>query len=190
MEKYLFLIVLFGAVPLSAYQAGPANRANFGASVNQQPANQSNGGYRSFTNANNRWRQGVQTQPVQTSVAGSVATEFEPVEKKDSVAKKTAASESTTNKSGVPTAAAQPSNSVATPAASADPTAMLQQVQGMMQGMQGMMNGMEGAATNGQQPAAATGQNAASAMPTGMPDISALMGGMMPTAPAITPAKK
>ena len=85
------------------------------------------------------------------------------------------------NKPAAPTATpTQPSTGTVAMPANADPTAMLQQVQGMMQGMQGMMGG----ASNGQ-PAAA-GQNA---MPA-MPDMSALMGGMMPTAPSAAPAKK
>ena len=175
MKKYLFLIVLFVALPLVAYQAGQAGRANFGSAAQQQPANN---GYRAFTNSNNQWRQGVQTQTVQTSRAGASATEFEPVEKKAPVGKKAvAAAPAAANKPAAAPAVAptQPSTGTVAMPANADPTAMLQQVQGMMQGMQGMMG-----AANGQQPAAA-GQ-------TAMPDLSALMGGMIPAAPAAAPA--
>lgn len=189
MKNYIFLIVLFVvAVPLGAYQTGPANRANFGASTQQQPAQ----GYRAFTNANNQWRQGVQTQTVQTSRAGSTATEFEPVEKKAPVGKKAAAAPVAANKPAVPAAAPTKSSSdTANVPANVDPTAIMQQaMQGLPPDMAALMGGA--AANNGQKPAASAGQNAAA---SAMPDISALMGGMMPgavpaAAPTPAPTKK
>ncbi len=189
MKKYLFLTVLFVALPLVAYQAGQAGRANFGTVSQQQPSNR---GYRSFTNSGNKWRQGVQTQTVQTSRAGSAATEFEPVEQKAPVGKKTvAAAPAAANKPAVPAAAStQPSTGTAAMPANVDPAAIMQQA---MQGMPDMAALMGGAAANnGQKPAASAGQNAAA---SAMPDISALMGGMMPgavpaAAPTPAPTKK
>ncbi len=193
MKRYIFLIVLFVAVPLAAYQAGPAGRANFGSNASQQPAQN---GYRTFTNYNNRnWNQGVQTKPVQTNVAGTSATEFEAVEKKQPVGKQTVAAPKSTGKpvATPPTtatpAAQQPAAATGMPA-NADPTAMLQQAQAMMQNMPNIQN-MMGTPAPGQP--AATGQaNAVPTMPAGMPDLSALMGGAMPTTPAptSTPVKK
>lgn len=183
MKNYIFLTVLFVALPLLAYQAGPANRANFGSAA-QQPAAQTQG-YRSFTNSGNKWRQGVQTQTVQTSRAGSTATEFEPVEKKAPVGKKAAAAPVAANKPAVPAAAPTKSSSdTANVPANVDPTAIMQQaMQGLPPDMAALMGGA--AANNGQKPAASAGQNAAA---SAMPDISALMGGMMPgTVPAAAP---
>ena len=183
MKKYLFLVVLFVTIPAVAYKAGPSGRANFGAASQQQPAQ----GYRAFTNSNNQWRQGVQTKPVQTSMAGSAATEFAPADKK-SVGKQTVATQPVAKPTATaaPAASQQPAEAPAMPA-NMDPTAMLQQVQGMMQGM----NMMNGAATNGQPVASSGQQNSAPAMPAGMPDLSALMGGAIPTMPAAsTPTKK
>ena len=190
MKKYLFFFFLFVALPLVAYQAGQAGRANFGSAA-QQPAAQTQG-YRSFTNSGNKWRQGVQTQTVQTSRAGSAATEFEPVEQKAPVGKKTvAAAPAAANKPAVPAAAStQPSTGTAAMPANVDPAAIMQQA---MQGMPDMAALMGGAAANnGQKPAASAGQNAAA---SAMPDISALMGGMMPgavpaAAPTPAPTKK
>ena len=74
MKNLLFLLAFLIAVPACAYQAGQQNRTNFGAS--QQQAGQQ---YRSFSNYNNRsWGQGVQTQGVQTEVAGKSAKELKP----------------------------------------------------------------------------------------------------------------
>lgn len=190
MKRYLFLTILCAVTSsLFAYQTGPANRANFGAASQQQPAQ----GYRAFTNSNNQWRQGVQTKPVQTSVAGSSATEFAPADKQVAVSKKAVAAQpaakpTASTSVGSSSTALQPvANTAPAMPANMDPTAMLQQVQGMVQGM----SNMAGTATG--QPAATGGQqNAASTMPAGMPDLSALMGGgMMPGfAPATAPAKK
>lgn len=169
MKNFTFLLVFLMAVPASAYQAGQANRTNFGAGQ-QQPAQQQ---YRSFSNYNNRnWGQGVQTQGVQTEIAGKSAKELKPTVGKQQAAPAAA-------KPAKP-APVQPSTAPAAMPANMDPSAMMQQVQGMVNAM-GNMAG----APQGQQPA--SGQ--AAAMPAGMPDISALMGGAMPAAPA-TPAKK
>ena len=196
MKKYLFLIVLFAAIPLAAYEAGPSGRANFGSSAQQQPAAQ---GYRSFTNSNNQWRQGVKTKPVQTSMAGSSATEFEAVGKKAPISKKVVVV--STPGANKPAVSTQPSSGTAAAPADANPTAMLQQVQGMMQGMQGMqdmmqgmqqmqgmMQGMQSMMGNTATGQPAAGQNAMPSIP-GMPDMSALMGGMMPAAPSTAPKK-
>ena len=175
MKNFLFLLTfLIAALPLCAYQTGPQNRTHFGAGQPQTAQPQ----YRSFSNYNNRsWGQGVQTQTVQTEVAGSSAKELKPT-----VGKQTAPGPAA--KPAKPAAVPAPAQASTTPAAmpaNVDPAAMMQQVQGMMNAM-GNMTG----AQPGQQ--AVSGQNAA-AMPATMPDISALMGGNIPTVPA-TPAKK
>ncbi|MBP5429563.1 MAG: hypothetical protein J6Y25_01555 [Elusimicrobiaceae bacterium] len=167
-----FLLIAVMALPAAAYQAGPQGRPNFG-SNQQQPAQPANA--RAFTNYSNRgWNQGVQTQGVETSVAGETVIDFTKKPETPSVSKKAAAEP----KPAKPAVAPKPSTQQ-TPAAmpaNADPAAMMQQVQGMMQ----MMNQAGG------QPA---GGNPAG-MPAipGMPDLSNLMGGA--AAPAAAPAKK
>lgn len=166
--KYIgiFMLVSCLSVSLHAYQTkGGGNRANFngatqGQSVGQEP--------RAFSNYQNRgWGQGVQTQAVQTNVAGSSVADFEkkPLGKTQAaaqVAPKPAAS-APQQTSGV---AVQPSTATAAQVpGAADAAAMMQQVQGMMNSMGGNLP---------------TGN--------GMPDLSALMGGA--AAPASAPAKK
>ncbi len=169
MKNFTFLLVFLIAVPACAYQAGQQNRTNFGAGQ-QQPAQQQ---YRSFSNYNNRnWGQGVQTQGVQTEVAGKSAKELKPVGKQAAVV----APQAKPAKPSAP-AAAQASTAPAAMPANVDPAAMMQQVQGMVNAMGNMTGGAQGQ------------QAGAAAMPAGMPDLSALMGGAMPVAPA-TPAKK
>ena len=163
-------------VPARAYQAGAANRTNFGSAPKEQP--QQN--FRAFSNYNNRnWGQGVQTQTVQTEVAGTSAVDFDKNTPKELVSKTQAAAAKPAKapQATAPTATApQPAANVP---ANVDPAAMMQQVQGMMSAMGNMTGG--NAQSNAQ---------AAAAMPAGMPDISALMGGAMPAAPAKAPAKK
>lgn len=174
MKKLFFVLALGLALPAAAYQTGPANRANF-ESAQQSTATQQTG-YRSFSNYNNRYGQGVQTNTVQTSVAGSSAKEFKAPAKKTVVGKQAAQAPAAAK----PTAPTKPSTGTAATAAGTDPTAVLQQVQGMMKDMQSLT----GAAT-GNQPAAA-----GASLPA-MPDMSSLMNGMMnPGAtPAATPKK-
>ena len=171
------LVFLILVLPVSAYQAGQSNRTNFNVGPSAQPQ-AAQGQYRSFSNYNNNrgWGQGVQTQTVQTQVAGKEAKELQPV-----VGKQIAGG--TTAKSAKPaTAPAAPTSATGSaPTTNMDPAALMQQVQGMMNSMGGNMAG--GAAPQGK-----AGQNVA--MPAGMPDLSALMGGAMPAVPAATPAKK
>ena len=178
MKNILFVLALGVALPAAAYQTGPANRANFD-SAQQSTATQQTG-YRSFSNYNNRYGQGVQTSTVQTSVAGSSAKEFETPAKKTIVGKQAAQ----IPQAAKPAAPTKPSTGTVATAADADATAVLQQVQGMMKDMQSLT----GAAGN--QPAAG-GAN----LPA-MPDMSSLMNGMMnpgatpaPATPAATPQK-
>lgn len=177
------------ALPTMAYQVGPANRANFGASA-QQPAEQQQAGYRSFSNYNNRFGQGVQTSTVQTSVAGSSVKDFSEGKQEKPVGKQAATSAATSKNLGgkpAPNANVQqaPASSAPQMPANADPAAMLQQMQGMMQNMNALTGG---APAQGAQNATA----APAAMPNipGMPDMSALMGGAAPAATPATPAKK
>ena len=192
MKNYLtvsgFLLLSVSAL---AYQAGASNRTNFGPGP-QQPAAQQQ--YRSFSNYNTRtWGQGVQTRGVQTNVAGTETTDFEAEDKpKASKArpankKQAVAPEEKPAAAAAPTAQApdstQPSTASAqAPAMPAEAAAMMQQVQGLMGAMGGAM-----AQPQGQTPAANKGGNQA---PAGMPDISALMGGMMPQQPQPAPVKK
>lgn len=180
MKPFLCIAaVLMFALPLCAYQAGQANRANFGPGP-QLPSQQRQ--FRAFSNYNNRsWGQGVQT-----NVAGTEVAEFKSPAKPSAqpAAKKAAAAEGAA-KPAVP-AATQPSSTTAAQAAlPAQAAAMMQQVQGMMN----RMGGMPGAAAGQANASAPTGQ-AAPAMPAGMPDLSALMGGMMPGAQPTAPAQK
>ncbi len=183
MKYLLCALSLCIFFPVAAYQVGPTNRANFDAATQSQ-GQPSQGGYRAFSNSNNRFGQGVQTSTVQTSVAGSSVTDFS-TGKQPTVGKKSATPPAKGNKpSSVTPAAAAPTSSVqaasAAMPANADPATMMQQVQGMMQNMQAL--------TGGASPA--TGQAGAPAMPA-MPDISALMNGMMnPAAATTTPVKK
>ena len=180
MKNILLVFSFLGiALTADAYQAGSQNRTNFGSNQSAQTGQQN---YRSFSSYKQRnWSQGVQTQRVQTETAGKSAVDFEkkaqkPVGKTQAVAPK----EAKPAAQAVPT---QPSSAAVAMPANADPAAMMQQVQSMMNAMGNM-----GGAQPGQ---AQAGQNAA-AMPAGMPDISALMGGSLPKplAPAATPAKK
>lgn len=185
MKKYFSLAVLFVAVPLVAYEVGPSNRANFGSAAQQQPMK----GYRTFTNSNNQWRQGVQTKPVQTSMAGSSVKELDAAPaKQNPIGKQAAPTQSST---GTASSAIKVNpvqceggkcNGAIQFSENSDPAAVMQQVQNMAQTMQALTGGvLQGA----QQPAA--GQTGG--MPAGMPDISALMGGMMPAVPATAPKK-
>ena len=185
MKKYTFLAVLLIAFEAGAYQAGTANRTNFGPGQAQSGQQ-----YRSFSNYNNRsWGQGVQTRGVQTQVAGTEVADFEaPAKPKATPAanavKKQVGEEPKAHK---PTAAAANQAQAAT-APAAQQNAMPPEAAAMMQQVQGLMNSMGGAMAQpqGQTPAQA-GQSAQAAA---MPDISALMGGMMPAQPQATPAKK
>lgn len=181
MKTVLVVLTFLGAaLTAAAYQAGPQNRTNFGANQATQAGQQN---YRSFSNYNRNWSQGVQTQRVQTETAGKSAVDFEK-KAQQSVGKTQAVAPKAAKPApqAVPT---QPSSATAAMPANADPAAMMQQVQGMMNAMGGAQ------AVPGAPGQAQAGQNAA-AMPAGMPDLSALMGGAMPTplAPAATPAKK
>ena len=181
MKTVLVALTFLGAaLTAAAYQAGPQNRTNFGASQ-QQPAQAGRQNYRSFSNYNRNWGQGVQTQRVQTEVAGKSATDFENKQKTVGKTQAVAPKAAKSAPQAVPT---PPSSAPAAMPANMDPSAMMQQVQGMMNAM-GNMGGAQptqpGAAGQAQ-----TSQNAA------VPDISALMGGALPTplAPAAAPAKK
>lgn len=187
MKCLFFVLSLFLVLPAAAYQTGPANRANFGSS----PQTQQQTGYRSFSNYNSRWNQGVPTQPVQTSLAGSSVKDFsantQPMVGKQSATPPTKGGKPTS----VPPAAAAPtqaSSATAAMPANVDPSAMMQQVQGMMQSMQSLTGGAP--AAGGQAAASATGGQMP-AMPA-MPDMSSLMNGMMNpgAAPAAAPAQK
>lgn len=167
--KYIgiFMLVSCLSVSLHAYQTkGGGNRANFngatqGQSVGQEP--------RAFSNYQNRgWGQGVQTQAVQTSVAGSSVADFEkkPLGKTQVTTQATAPKPVASTPQQATGVAVQSSTATAAQVpGAADAAAMMQQVQGMMNSMGGNLP---------------TGN--------GMPDLSALMGGA--AAPASAPAKK
>ncbi len=177
MKNFMVLAFVCGiSCPLAAYQAGQANRTNFGQAQTSQQ------GYRSFSNYNtNRpWSEGVQTEVVEThnvqiSLAGS-----EPADKPAApapVAKKQAAATQPAAKPAAPAqASAAPATQQVAPVAQpgqspAEAAAMMQQVQSMMN----MVNNMTGQA-GGQ---------------AGMPDMSALMGGAAaPKAPNAAPGVK
>ena len=190
MKNYLVISVfLLFSVPAVAYQAGASNRTNFGSGP-QQPAKQQQ--YRSFSNYNTRtWGRGVQTEGVQTNVAGTEVANFEEsadtkAPKAPKTAKKQVAAEPAAEK---PAAAAAPTpvDPVAekAPAANAQAAAMPAEAAAMLQQVQGLMGSM--AQPQGQAPA---GKGNQASPAGGMPDISALMGGMMPQQPQPAPVKK
>ncbi len=168
----LVLVGMLCGLPAGAYQAGQQNRTNFNNTQRQQ------GGYRSFSNYNNRtWGQGVQTQGVQTQ---TVQTELATQKQSPAVGKKQVAATPdkpaaqpvapTQASSGAASQTVVPAQAAGQPPAEA--AAMMQQVQGMMN----MVNSM-------------TGQTG---MPAGMPDMSALMGGntQTPSAPKVPQGAK
>ncbi len=201
MKKWFCFIFMISALPVVAYQTGSISRPQFNAQQGPQTAADANAKpsvpgqqavqTRSFTSYGSRpgnaWRQGVNTQTVQTQTATQAAATKD---ENDKAAVNAAAQLTETNKiskdaKGViksstpkpaesaaekpnPQAAQKPA---AQPAQGAqDPAAMMQQ----LQGLQNMMGAMNGAAFGGAQGAkgAAAG---APAMPAGMPDLSALM---------------
>lgn len=181
MKNFAFLFAFFIVFPAYAYQAGQTNRTNFGAT---QPQATPSNNYRAFSNYNNRsWSQGVQTQTVQTEVAGTSVVDFDKNTPQKLVTKTQAAPQPPAAKTGQPQPNATSAANPAQAPANMDPAAMMQQVQGMMNAMGNM--------TGSTQPAP-SGQQVATQMPAGMPDISALMGGAMPAAPAVpaAPVKK
>lgn len=192
MKNYLtvsgFLLLCVSAL---AYQAGASNRTNFGPGT-QQPAAQQQ--YRSFSNYNTRtWGKGVQTRGVQTSVAGAEATDFEAVEKPKTsnvrpAAKKQAVAPEEKPAAAAAAPAAQAPAATQPSTAPAQAMAMPAEAAAMMQQVQGLMGAMGGVVTQqqGQAPAGKGGNQT----PAGMPDISALMGGMMPQQPKPAPVKK
>lgn len=177
MRFCAFVFVFLAVAPgVAAYQASTPNRTNF--ATGQQPATPKNDNYRAFSNYNNRsWGQGVQTQAVQTEVAGRSAVDFDKNTPQKLISKTQSATPAASATPAKPAATSKPAASTqppaqATAAANVDPAAMMQQMQGMMNAMSSMTGGN-----------AANGQAAA-----GMPDISALMGNT--AAPTAAPAKK
>ena len=181
MKKFVWLFVCFAALPVLAYQVGSVSRPNFSpvekTDTEQKDASAVPGQQgvqtRSFTSYGSRqkttWRQGVQTQPVQTQTALEKATKDNGEKAAQDTAKTLKALQKPTpaaeagkadkkdNKPAQPQASDKnpPAAQGQAPAAGADPAAMMQQ----------LMGGMGGAAAGG---------NAAG----GMPDMSALMGAM------------
>ena len=201
--KNLMWILALVLLPLAAtgYQAGPKSQTNFGKSSQGSNAAAPNSQTRSFSTygTGRAWERRVQTQAVQTQVAGQPAKAEkdldEPAPKGPFVDKadgqlsglkekiagggKSDTATSASGKSAAATvqtaAAKEPSQEVA---AAADPAAgaampagmdAVMQQMGQMQNMMNMMGAMGGAGAAG---------GAAGGMPAGMPDISALMGSM------------
>ena len=201
--KNLMWILALVLLPLAAtgYQTGPKSQTNFGKSSQGANAAAPNSQTRSFSTygTGRAWARRVQTQAVQTQVAGQPAKPEKDVDEpapkgpfvdkadsqlsglKEKIAGggKGAPATSATGKSAADTqvnAVKEPAQEVAAaaaanPAAEAMPAGMdaVMQQMGQMQNMMNMMGAMGGAGAAG---------GAAGGMPAGMPDISALMGSM------------
>lgn len=205
--RFLMMIVCMGLlVPVSAqtYRTGSSSRPSFGGTAadssteeSSVPGARSNIQTRTFSNYSSRknWSKGVQTQTVQTNTAGSQQQSFEEITAPGTAAAVQAAmsgknqvqaQQSATGKSAATTSAqtnaktapstAQPA-AQGQPAAAADPTAMLQQMQGMLQGLGAMGGNPAGGAKGG---SSTGGVGSIPGMPAGvnvpgMPDMSALL---------------
>lgn len=180
MKKIIFLwaVFIFFFTNSYAYQVGGNAKANFGAQQEEQPSQQaaeSAAKVRSFTNYGSRqnWSKGVQTKPVQTSLAGEKTTQFKPVStdvKSAKVASAVAGSAAgqAASPAPVPTQA-----STQTAAAAANAPEMAQAMAALQQ-----LQGLQNRALNGAKPGEAANANsagAASPLPAGMPDISSLL---------------
>lgn len=158
------LVVLLPAL-VCAYEVGGKAKSNFNSQAAAQTADQNNNpatpATRSFTSYGSRWSKGVQTQGVETHLAGENVTTFKPVPTTvGKVAVNNAAQPAST-----PAAPTQASTQTAAGAAgAAQSAAAIQQLQGI-QDIVKTMGGAQAAA--GAQPAAGGA--------AGMPDFSAIL---------------
>lgn len=204
MKKILCSIIVLGALPVAAYQAGSVSRPQFKtasaageaqADEKEKPSVPGQQGVqtRSFTSYGSRpgnaWRQGVQTKTVQTQTAGQAAAPKEAGEEtviggadkltQQGKIAKTAKSAGTAKEQPATPAAAPKATSQAAqkPAdAAAQPAQDPAAMMQQLQAMQSMMGSLGGGATAGGAQGGKGGTPAAGgAMPAGMPDLSSLM---------------
>ena len=203
MKKITVLSIWMLALTLAAhaYEVGGKAKSNFGpAAAEQTETETTTPQYRSFSNYSSRnGNKGVQTNRVQTNLAGQQVTQFKPLEPQpetavqQAVTKKAAAADEkkattgarTTDAAGAanPTAA----QNAAQPAAGTPDMAQAQAAIQQLQSLQNMMKNMNGAAggaaagATGAAGSAAAGQKQApgAGMPNipGMPDMSSLLKG-------------
>ena len=189
MKKIIFVFILFTGVSAFAYRAGSVSRPQFSTApaapaaegqdkTKDEKSNvpgQQGVQTRSFTSygarAGNAWRQGVQTQTVQTQTAAQAGSAVQvPSEQqvKDKVVpgKQSAETQKPTDKAApkagkeAPAPKTPEAAAPQQPQAGSDPAAMMQQLQGL-QGMMGALGGTPG--------------GKGGSAPAGMPDMSALM---------------
>ena len=192
MKRFFVLLGMLLVTPilLQAYQTGAKAKSSFGNPQTAQTDNSSGNtapATRSFTNYSNRpnWNKGVQSNPVQTNVAGQQVTEFQAVEptvqsgklaavaapqEKNAPAAASAAGSGAAKAGGTAqTSGAAQAGEAAKAGSAADmaqATAALQGMQNLVQGMGSMMGGAGGAQA---------GKGGSSG---GTPDISALLNSM------------
>ena len=189
MKKTTVLILLLGtALCAGAYQVRGKAKSNFGAVVTEEQTETETAPNqpRSFSSySSHNWNKGVQTNRVQTTLAGEQVTQFEPLAPQASApAAKPAAGKTAAKEGAAPAAAVAPAQAPKpTPTqASTQPAAGNAQVEQAMQQLQAVQDMMKnvGAMTGGN-PSGAAGKNGQKqdtpvAIP-GMPDVSSIFQG-------------
>lgn len=184
MKTILTIIVLFIFFPafIGAYEVGGKAKSNFNsqspvqADVQEKEKEQAPA-TRSFTSYSSRqnWTKGVQTQKVQTQVAGTNVTDFKstptPVPGGKANVDRAVQSATPVESAAVPTQAS--TQTAAGAAGTAQMAAVMQQLQGV-QNMVKTMGAAAQTATGAQQPAGAAAASGTTP-PAGMPDFSALL---------------
>jgi len=224
MKKALSILIGILLLPavVMGFEAGPRSQSNFGnnTKTDNTAAAAANSRTRSLSTygEGRSWTRSVQTQGVQTQVAGQQPPrrekkeELEPapgafvdntssqlsglkgrIEGKGKGGNKAAPAAQQVKQASTP----EPKQEGEKTQAAAEQTqggempAGVEAMMGQMQNMMGMLGAMGGAGgAGGAQPAASGAQPAAGGMPAGMPDISALMGSMGAMGGGGAPAKK
>ena len=187
MRILWWVLLMSVSMPAFAFNVGGSSRANFRAPVTEETNQEDVVAPRTHTATtySSRYKfdkgvqtQGVQTKPVETS--GTTPSEIPPKAMGEqsvniSVGKKQAKhTPMPAAEKQAPTAAAQPTSPevpMDLPPEASAAMAQLGQMQEMLQGLQKMTGGTGDGNAQG---------NNAGAMPAGMPDLSALMGGKAP----------
>ena len=179
MRALLWVLLMSLSVPSSAFNVGGSSRANFGVPATQEENQDDVAAPRTHTattySSRYKFDKGAQTQGVQTKPVESGRTPNGVPPKimgeqtvTISIPKKTAKADPTQEAEKQNSAAPQsaPQTPVEIPPEASAAMAQLGQMQEMLKGLQGGAGGGSG--------------NNAGAMPAGMPDLSALMGGNAP----------
>ena len=183
MRILWWVLVMSVSMPALAFNVGGSSRANFGAPATQEETQDAAPRTHTATTYSSRYKfdkgvqtQGVRTKPVEVSGSTQNDVSSNAVEEKTvtiSIPKKGAKAESPQMEEKQNSAAAQstPQTPVEIPPEASAAMSQLGQMQEMLQGLQKMTGGAGGGNAQG---------NSAGAMPAGMPDLSALMGGKAP----------